>query len=121
MIRPKAMKQRLKLAQELTDKNGGQLPNPWKMIQQGHSGLYRYIQRHPKEFDHFQLEKAVQEENGSNFNISIREKHLKKARQLARKNEGVLQDPSWLIQHGYTRLASYLKTYPHVFVDLQPH
>ena len=87
------------------------------MIQQGHGGLYRYIQRHPKEFGHFVIEEAVaQDKNGhSNFNVSIREEHLTVARQLAQKNDGVLQDTGWLIQHGYTRLASYVKTYPYVF------
>ena len=119
-VRPKIMKKRLKLAEELTRKNGGKLPNPWKMIQQGHGGLYRYVQRHPREFSHFKIEEAVGQElikqnvQGT-FNLAIRREHLKKARQLARKNKGVLQDSSWLMRQGYTRLASYIKTYPHIF------
>lgn len=118
-IRPNVMEKRLKLAQKLACKNGGKLPNPWKMIQQGHGGLYRYIQRHSKEFKQFKIEKAVGKERTKNgrisFNISIREEHLKTARQLAQKNGGTLQDGGWLMQQGYTRLASYIKTYPHVF------
>ncbi len=121
IVRPKVMEKRQKLAQKLSDKNGGKLPNPWKMIQQGHGGLYRYIQRHQKEFSQFEVEKAVgkEKENGrAHFNVGIREEHLSQARQLARKNRGVLQDPKWLNQHGYTRLASYIKTYPKVFIPL---
>lgn len=120
-IRPNVMQKRLKLAQRLADGNSGKLPNPWKMIQQGHGGLYRYIQRHPKEFSHLGVEEAVGREGKnrqSNFNVTIREEHLKKARRLAQKNNGVLPDLSWLTQHGHTRLASYVKTYPFVFVNL---
>lgn len=122
-VRPKVMARRLKLAEKLAKNNGGKLPNPWKMIQQGQSGLYRYIHRHPKAFEHFEVEDAVEPEptkrNGEgSFNIAIREEHLKKARQLASKNNGVLQDSAWLIRHGHTRLASYAKTYPYVFVRL---
>jgi len=123
IIRPNVMGKRLKLAQKLAEENGGKLPNPWKMIQQGHGGLYRYIQRHPKEFGHFAIEEAVAQDNQNghnNFNVSIREEHLTVARQLAQTNDGVLQDIRWLIQHGYTRLASYIKTYPHVFNKLEP-
>lgn len=124
LVRPKVMEKRLKLARKLEIENGGKLPNPWKMIQQGHGGLYRYIQRHPTEFSQFTIEEAVgkeqiEENRRGNFNISIREEHFKNAQQLARKNNGVLQDISWLMQHGHTRLASYMKTYPHVFVNLE--
>lgn len=124
-VRPNVMEKRLKLARRMADKNRGKLPNPWKMIQQGHGGLYRYIQRHPEEFSHFEFEEAVGKErttqNGrGGFNVSIREEHLKTARQLARKNKGVLQDWGWLMEHGYTRLASYSKTYPYVFVNIAP-
>ena len=129
-IRPKVMAKRLKLAKKLAKRNGGKLPNPWKMIQQGQSGLYRYISRHPKEFEHFEVEDAVKKESKlfarsteelkeklrGKFNVAIRKEHIKKARQLARKNDGVLPDISWLMQHGYTRLASYMKTYPYVFI-----
>lgn len=123
LVRPKVMEKRLKLARKLERENGGKLPNPWKMIQQGHGGLYRYIQRHPTVFSQFAIEEAVgkeEEKNGrGNFNISIREEHLKNARQLARKNNGILQDINWLMQHGHTRLASYVKTYPCVFANLE--
>ena len=103
--------------------NNGELPNPWKMIQQGHGGLYRYIQRHQQEFKHLNVEKAVGKEPNKqnkmiNFNVAIREEHIKKARRLALKNNGVLQDPNWLRKNGHTRLASYVKIYPNVFVDL---
>lgn len=121
-VRPNVMQKRLRLAQRLADANGGKLPNPWKMIQQGHGGLYRYIQRHPDEFSHLGVEEAVEKEekNGkNNFNVAIREEHLENAQQLAQKNGGVLQDTSWLTQHGHTRLASYVKTYPYVFVNLR--
>lgn len=120
-VRPRVMAKRLKLAEQLAKKNGGKLPNPWKMIQQGQSGLYRYIHRHPKAFEHFEVEDAVEPTKRSgegNFNIAIRKEHLKKARQLASKNNGVFQNSSWLIQHGHTRLASYAKTYPYVFAHL---
>ncbi len=122
-VRPKVMAKQLKLAGQLAKKNGGKLPNPWKMIQQGQSGLYRYMHRHPEAFKHFEVENAVEPEptkrNGEgSFNIAIREEHLEKARELAHQNDGVLQDAGWLIRHGYTRLASYLKTYPYVFVHL---
>ena len=115
------MAKRLKLAEKLAKSNGGKLPNPWKMIQQGHSGLYRYIHRHAEAFEHFDIEDAVEREptkrNGEgSFNVAIREEHLKKARQLASKNNGALQDVNWLMRHGYTRLASYIKTYPYVFI-----
>lgn len=118
VIRPNVMKKRLALARRLANKNSGRLPNPWKMIQLGHSGLYRYIQRHPREFGHFKIEKAVGINGRAHFNVAIREEHLEQARQLATKNGGVLQDAKWLIQKGYTRLASYIKTYPRVFRDL---
>lgn len=122
-VRPRVMAKRLKLAEKLAKNNGGKLPNPWKMIQQGHNGLYRYIHRHQEAFEHFEVEDAVDREptkrNGEgSFNIAIREEHLETARQLAKKNDGVLQDVSWLMRHGYTRLASYIKTYPYVFVHL---
>jgi len=50
--------------------------------------------------------------------VAIRKEHIKTACRLAIKNNGVLQDPSWLMKNKYTRLASYVKTYPKVFVDL---
>lgn len=115
MVRPNTLKKRLKLAQKLANKNGGRLPYPWKMIQQGHGGLYRYMRRNRKEFTHFNVEKAVGTERLGNFNVAIRKEHLAHAAQLARKNEGILPDLHWLIRHGCTRLASYVKTYPHVF------
>ncbi len=122
-IRPNVMERRLKLARALARNNGGKLPNPWKMIQQGHGGLYRYIQRHPDEFGHFEYEEAVGNEQKNlnkrgSFNVSIRHEHLSTALRLAKK--GVIPDTGWLIQHGYTRLASYVKTYPHVFKNLEP-
>lgn len=122
-IRPNVMEKRLRLATELAKSNGGKLPNPWKMIQQGYGGLYRYIQRHPKEFKRFEVEEAVGQEKSKRnghikFNVAIREEHLETARGLICKNRGVLQNTSWLMQHGHTRLASYIKTYPHVFVHL---
>jgi len=120
MIRPNVMNRRLKLAKELARKNGGKLPNPWKMIQQGHGGLYRYIRRHPVEFKKFIVEEAVikAHKNKGKFNISIREEHIKTAQNLAKANGGVIPNSRWLIKHGYTRLASYLRTYPHIFGDL---
>lgn len=121
VVRPKVMEKRLKLAEELTENNGGKLPNPWKMIQQGHGGLYRYTLRHKKEFSHFKVEEAVgkDEKNGrSHFNVAIRDEHLRTARKLAQNNGGVLQDTEWLAERGFTRLASYVKTYPHVFKNL---
>lgn len=122
-VRPNVMAKRLKHAEELAVKNGGKLPNPWKMIQQGHSGLYRYIHRHPGAFKHFEVEDAVEPEptkrkGEGSFNIAIREEHLRKARQLASKNNEVFQGTGWLIRHGHTRLASYVKTYPYVFEHL---
>lgn len=122
-IRPNVMARRLKLAEELSKKNGGKLPNPWKLIQQGHVGLYRYIHRHPKEFKHFEVENAVGKEKTknkiTNFNIAIREEHLSTVTLLASKNNGVIPELKWLMLHGYTRLASYMKIYPKVFTCFQ--
>jgi hypothetical protein len=112
------MERRMKLATEMSEQNGGKLPNPQKMIQQGHGGLYRYIQRHPKEFGHFAVEEAVGRENNGNFNVGIRNEHLTAARKLI-KEHGMLPDATWLARRGYTRLASYMKIYPDVFVGLE--
>lgn len=122
-IRPKVMAKRLKEAERLAKKNGGKLPNPWTMIQQGHGGLYRYIQRHPKEFEHLPVEEAVGTDNHkvegrTSFNVAIRLEHLTLARKLADQNGGEVPDTNWLTAKGYTRLASYMKTYPHVFLNL---
>jgi len=121
MINVKIMNKQLKLAETLSKKNGGKLPNPQKMIQQGYGGLYRYINRNPKRFNHMPVEQVVGKEHSKEtghvqYNVSIRNEHIQQAKKLARQNRGVLQTPKWLIENGYTRLASYVKTYPHVFV-----
>ena len=118
--RPNVMRRNLELADRLAEENGGLLPHPWKMIEMGHGGLYRYILRHPQEFDHFGVEEPPSKIAG--YNASIREKHLKTARRLktGRYGEGRGKMPSvqWLTTHGYSKLVAYMKNYPKVFEEI---
>jgi len=121
IVRPKVKEKNLKQARMLAAKNGGKLPNPWKMIQQGHSGLHRYKLRHPNLFVEFQVEEAVGKEKRGNkmvtFNIAIREEHLKTARGL-KKQLGFMPDEKWLLANGYTRLAAYQRVHSKAFAEL---
>lgn len=116
-VRPRVLARRLKLAKELAQENGGVLPNPWRMIQEGHGSLYRYIYRHPEEFDKFEYQDVVGGTNKTTFNIGIREKHLRTARNLLRIHDK-LPAIKWLNDNGFTPLASYMRIHPDVFNGL---
>lgn len=117
--RPNVMRKNLQTAQELSDDNGGRLPNPWRMIQMGYGGLYRYIIRHPSAFKSFKFDPAVgiDKKGRKPFNVAIREEHIDTAKQLIKK-KGRIPDPAWLNANGYSRLAAYMRTYPGVIKKL---
>ena len=118
-VRPRVLARNLKLADNLAADNGGVLPNPWRMIQMGHGGLYRYILRHPKKFDHFDYQEAVGgQDDDATFNIGIRQEHLKTAETLVAK-KGELPSTKWLGANGYSKLVSYMRIHPSVFSDLK--
>ena len=117
--RPKVMEKRLSLAKKLSKKNGGKIPNPNKLIQMGHGGLYRYMLRNSKFFENFEVDKAVDMDRrtGTTYNISIREEHIRTAQRLAKRNGGKIPDAEWLQEHSYTSFVAYMRTYPHVFLN----
>jgi len=119
IARPKVMKRNLEEARQIAKANGGKLPNPWKLIQMGHGGLYRYIKRHPKSFSKFKFEQVigVDRKRKTAFSMSIRDEHIKTATKLAKRHKG-LPDFSWLNANGYSRLAAYIRAYPEVFSSL---
>lgn len=121
VIRPRVKEKNLAQARTLAKRNGGKLPNPWKMIQQGYGGLYRYMLRHPKFFEEFEVESAVGQEkvgrNNITFNVAIRQEHIATAMELKRRL-GHMPDEKWLAKKGYTRLAAYQRVRPEVFAKL---
>ncbi len=116
-VRPKALAKNLGMAGRIAKRNGGKLPNPWKLIEMGHGSLYQYIGRHRKHFAHLKFDQAVQTEASAanQFNVAIRQEHLKLAKKLAKQNHGMLPRMRWLTDHGYTRLVSYVRVYPQLF------
>lgn len=120
MVRPKVLKKRLAEAEKLIENNGGKLPHPSKMIEDGHGTLYRYIQRNPDHFSHFERERAIDFDGHEDaarprYYVSIREQHLETARILRKAHGGKLPSTRWMVDNGHTRLASYIKAYPHRF------
>jgi hypothetical protein len=119
LARPRVMERNLRAAEKLARKNGGKLPNPWRMIQMGHGGLYRYIKRHPKAFSKFSFDQvlAVDRKRKTTFSVSVRDEHLATAEKLTKRHKR-LPDFSWLNANGYSRLAAYIRAYPEVFKSL---
>jgi hypothetical protein len=115
------MSKNLREAEKLAEQEGGVLPNPWRMIQMGHGGLYRYITRHRGAFKKFKFATAIgvdgKGKNKRTFNRAIREEHIETANNLARRHKGV-PDSFWLNANGYSRLAAYIRRYPAVFKNL---
>ncbi|MHA2279590.1 MAG: hypothetical protein ACXAC5_01680 [Promethearchaeota archaeon] len=97
------------------------MPNPWRMIQMGYGGLYRYMKRHPNAFKKFKFAKAIgvdkKGENRQTYNCGIREEHKQTALELSKTHDGI-PDASWLNANGYSRLAAYIRAYPAVFKGL---
>lgn len=121
--RPNVLKRNMELAEALAKENGGNLPNPWSLIQMGHAGLYRYILRHPTHFRRFTFDSAVGREGGrekTTFNLGIRQTHLETAASLAKQNRGKLPPIRTLSQRGFTKLLSYMRTYPDLFAQWSP-
>lgn len=114
--RPNVLARNLHLASQLADENGV-LPNPNRLIRMGYEGLYRYILRHSEKFVDFEYREAVETRGDTTFNIKIRSKHLFSARKLIQEY-GVLPPVKWLGDHGFTKLASYMRIYPAVFSSM---
>jgi len=116
------MKKNLELAEKISKANNGKLPNPWKLIQMGHGGLYIYIKRHPKAFERFCYEQVlgVDRKRRTTFSMSVRDGHVKTATELSKKHTG-LPDFSWLNANGHSRLVAYIRAYPEVFAGINPN
>ena len=114
--RPKVLSEKLALATELSKNNGGLLPRPWVIIQEGGWALYKYIDRHPEPFKAFRREASVKKKEPS-FNATIRNKHLTSAAEY-HKRQGFIPEPQDVANSGDTKLASYMRRYPEVFKNL---
>lgn len=120
-VREKSLIKNQKLAKTLAKKNGGKLPSVWRLVQLGHSSLYKYMRRHPKEFANVEIEFGVKTEISGNkkinYNVAIRKEHLQTAKILTRRNRGKFPSHQWLQDHEYTRLAEYSRKFPKLFLN----
>lgn len=115
--RPRVIERRISLAKQLANKNGGKLPSPWKLIQMGHEGLYRYMLRNSGLFTEIQRESVItRKRDVPSINETIKDKHLETIKKLIAKH-GSLPDSKWLSEHGHNKLVAYMKNHPDAFKE----
>ena len=108
----------VKLADRLVSENDeGKLPSVTWLRRHGHAGLYLYMRAHPKPFQH--IEQDIAGRRGKRtYDHKVRDRHVAKAKALARKNGGVLPSVTWLVNHNHKSMLSYMWKHPRFFEDI---
>ena len=96
-------------AEQLAKNNNDILPNVGWLYKNGYSGLTRVMWLYPKKFFHIK----------QNCLSTPIEKHIKLAEQLAKNNNGILPNYSWLKDNGYSSLASAMKEHRGKFTHIK--
>ena len=99
----------IKTAEELAKKNGGILQNKTWLRDNGHRNVERCMNFYPEVFKHIKQNKKQK----------TIEEHVKTAEELAKKNDGVLQNSFWLQKNGYNRLDGCMRKHPEAFKHIK--
>ena len=102
----RSMEEHIRTAEKLAEENGGILYNSVWLYKNRHQGLSRFMRNHIEAFKHIKQEWK----GGKNM-----KEHIGTAKELAKKNGGILQNYGWLKKNGYNGLAHCMKNYPEVF------
>lgn len=107
----------VKIAEQIANENGGILPSPQHLIDDGYWALYQTMRRNKNLFEHINQERRDnKKKNGKNW--------IKEAEQIAENHGGVLPRPSWLCRHGHKTLYTYMlnnrKKFKHIKQDFNP-
>jgi hypothetical protein len=102
----------LKTLKEIIKKNKGKIPTYAWLIKNGQKGLVSWLERNPKIVSNYKREKATI------TTIS----HVKNAEILAKKNNGILKNDSWLKNNGQSKLVrtmrSNRKPFSHIIQEI---
>jgi hypothetical protein len=104
----KTLEEHVVVAEGLAKKNHGVLKNVKWVVQNG-EGLQSAMQKHPEAFAHIKqarLRKTLNEQ------VAV-------AKNLAKKNHGVLQNCAWLHQNGYYGIYLMMRKHPRAFRNIK--
>jgi superfamily II DNA or RNA helicase len=95
----------VKTAEKLAKKNGGKVPNPTWLKNNGYGNLYGCMYRNPESFSHLKK-------------VSLRathKDHIKTAEKLIKENGGKIPSNTWLNKNGYNAFAQYFNNHSELF------
>ena len=97
------------VAERLAKKNGGTLPNPAWLRDNGHNGLYQAIRNHSSLFAH--IEKGL-------IGVSLFD-WVAVADRLVKENDGLLPSHAWLNKNGHIGLIGAMNRKPDMFSHIK--
>ena len=100
----------IKLAESLV-LHDGVLPSVTWLKGNGYTGLYQYMRAHPKEFSHIKQHRL----GVRSYDEKVKKRQVELAKKLARENGGTLPTVTWLTNHDYSGLLSYIWKHPEFF------
>jgi len=106
----KTIDQYVKIAEDLAKKNNGILPGGGWLVKHKYSGIFKYLKKYPEKFSHIK-----QNYKGGN----TIEKNIKIAEDLAKNNNGLLPNCTWLSKNRYLCVYKSLLKYPEKFAHIK--
>ena len=101
----------IQLAEKLAKENGGILPSPTWLNDNGYNRIVVCMYKHTELFKHIKQERH-RKRRSIEENIEI-------ANSLARKHKGKLPSHIWLLKNGYATLSRKIRAHPDKFKHLQ--
>ena len=106
----RTIKENVRLAEDLAKKNNGILPGGGWLVKHKYSGIFKYLKKYPEKFSHIK-----QNYKGGN----TIEKNIKIAEDLAKNNNGLLPNCTWLSKNRYLCVYKSLLKYPEKFAHIK--